>query len=151
MSVLLPTCKQRQTRSYIVENENLDSEDDLAFQEPPIALDLACDYITEILSLLETLVVPELPTIGPPLTVSAFQVYLTKLRFAFKLLADKNKKQSNLLNWLTCVTINFLKLLPEPSPASHPPSCLKVAANERLHRRWKPHRDAALPLSERCY
>jgi hypothetical protein len=33
--------------SELVENENLDSEDDLAFQKPPIALDLACDHITE--------------------------------------------------------------------------------------------------------
>jgi hypothetical protein len=110
---------QTTTNSELVENENLDSEDDLAFQKPPIALDLACDHITEILSLLETLAVPELPTIGPPLTVSASQVYLTKLRLAFKLLADKNKKQSNLLNWLSTGTgyVRHDKLLEAPPRA----------------------------------
>jgi hypothetical protein len=92
------------TNSELVGNKNHESEDDLAFQQPPIALDLACEHITEILSLLETLAGPELPTISSPLTVSASQAHLIKLRLALKLLADKNKKQSNLLNWLSTGT-----------------------------------------------
>jgi hypothetical protein len=92
------------TNSELVENKNHESEDDLAFQQPLIALVLTCKHITEILSLLETLAGPELHTISSPLTVSASQAHLIKLRLALKLLADKNKKQSNLLNWLSTGT-----------------------------------------------